>query len=118
MPITIGIGTASIARRTQPDRPRTSMRTPVARNAPTTSGKARCASAGPTSTVPGIVQKNTRGWRYRQEKAMLMSPFTKNEPKIQDERSDAVSPPCVPTARTIATGPDAAKMNPTSALTP
>ncbi len=37
MPITIGIGTASIARRTQPDSPSASMRTPVAMYAPITS---------------------------------------------------------------------------------
>ncbi len=37
MPITIGIGTASIARRTQPDRPSASMRIPVAMYAPITS---------------------------------------------------------------------------------
>ena len=64
-----------------------------------------------------MVQKNTSGWRYSQQKAMLISPFTKNAPKIHDARSDAVRPPRVPTARMIATGPDAAKMNPTSALT-
>ena len=37
IPITIGIGTASIARRTQPESPSASMRTPVAMNAPITS---------------------------------------------------------------------------------
>ncbi len=37
MPITIGIGTASIARRTQPDSPSASIRTPVAMYAPITS---------------------------------------------------------------------------------
>ncbi len=47
---------------------------------------------------------------------MLTRPLMKNAPKIQDERSAALSPPCAPTARMIATGPEAAKMNATSAL--
>ena len=63
MPMTMGIGTASMARLTQPLKPRASIRTPVATNAPITSGKVRCPSAGPTSTAPGIVQKKTSGWR-------------------------------------------------------
>ena len=63
MPITIGIGIASMARRTQPVRPSAIMRKPVARNAPITSGKLRWVSAGPTSTVPGMVQKKASGWR-------------------------------------------------------
>jgi len=45
-----------------------------------------------------------------------MSPLTKNAPKIHDARSDSDRPPRVPTARMIATGPDAAKMKATSAL--
>ena len=65
-----------------------------------------------------MVQKNTSGWRYRHEKAMLIRPLTKNAPKIHDARSAALSPPRVPTARMMASGPDAAKMNPTSAFTP
>src|SRR3989304_2078557 len=48
---------------------------------------------------------------------MLISPLRKTEPKIHDDMSEAVSPPRVPTARTIATGPEAAKMNATIALT-
>ena len=39
---------------------------PVATNAPTTSARRRCVSAGPTSTVPGIVQKKASGIRYSQ----------------------------------------------------
>ena len=41
----------------------------------------------------------------------------KNEPNSHDDRSSGESPPRVPTARMIATGPEAAKMNATSALT-
>jgi hypothetical protein len=63
MPMTIGIGTRSMNRRTQPVRPRTTTSTPVATNAPMTSGHVRCPRAGPTRTVPGMVQKNARGWR-------------------------------------------------------
>ncbi len=63
MPITIGMGTASIARRTQPERPSASMRSPAAMYAPITSAKLRWTSAGPTSTAPGMVQKKTSGWR-------------------------------------------------------
>ena len=63
MPITIGIGIACMARRTQPVRPSAVMSNPVARNAPITSGKLRWVSAGPTSTVPGMVQKKASGWR-------------------------------------------------------
>src|SRR5688572_17841454 len=47
---------------------------------------------------------------------MLMSPFTKNAPKIQEARSDSDRPPRVPTARTIATGPEMEKRNATRAL--
>ncbi len=61
--ITIGIGTASIARRTQPLSPRTSISTPVARKAPITSGKLRWPSAGPTSTAPGMLQRKISGCR-------------------------------------------------------
>lgn len=63
MPMTMGMGIASIERRIQPLKPRSSISTPVAKNAPITSGKLRCPSAGPTSTVPGMVQKNTSGCR-------------------------------------------------------
>ncbi len=48
---------------------------------------------------------------------MLISPFRKNAPKIHEDRSEGVSPPRAPTARMIATGPEAAKMNATTALT-
>ena len=61
--ITIGMGMTLITRRTQPVRPRTRMSTPVAMKAPMTSGKVRCPRAGPTSTVPGIVQNIAKGWR-------------------------------------------------------
>jgi hypothetical protein len=40
---------------------------------------------------------------------MLMRPLRKNEPKIHDARSAGASPPRVPTASMIATGPVAAK---------
>ena len=63
MPMTIGIGTACMARRTQPVKPRAIINTPVAMKAPMTSGNVRWPSAGPTSTVPGMVQKNTSGCR-------------------------------------------------------
>ncbi len=48
---------------------------------------------------------------------MLISPLTKKAPKSHEDRSDALRPPRVPTARTMATGPEAAKTNATSALT-
>jgi hypothetical protein len=63
MPITIDNGMADIRRPTQPVRPRANMKTPVAMNAPTISGHDRWDSAGPTSTVPGMVQKNAIGTR-------------------------------------------------------
>jgi len=44
-------------------------------------------------------------------------PFRKNEPKSQDAMSEGARPPRVLTARTIATGPVAAKMNATTPLT-
>ena len=47
---------------------------------------------------------------------MLTRPLTKNAPKIHEARSDSVSPPRVPTARMIATGPDAANTKATNAL--
>jgi hypothetical protein len=48
---------------------------------------------------------------------MLISPLTKKAPKSQEDRSAALRPPRVPTVRMMATGPEAAKMNATSALT-
>ncbi len=112
MPITIAIGIASINRRTQPNRPRTSIRTPVATKAPTTSANRKCPSAGPTSTVPGIVQKNTSGDRYSRQAAIDSRPLRKNAPKIQEAISASDRPPPMPTARITATGPVAAKMKP------
>src|SRR5688572_24359920 len=48
---------------------------------------------------------------------MLIRPLRKNEPKSHEAMSDGASPPRVATARTIATGPVAAKMNATTPLT-
>ncbi len=117
MPITIGIGTMAMARRTQPLNPSSSISTPVATNAPITCGKLRCPSAGPTSTVPGIVQKNASGCRYSQQNSSVTRPLRKNEPKTHEARSDSDNPPRVPTARITATGPVAAKMKPITPLT-
>lgn len=61
--MTIGIGSASITRRTSPDAPSTSTSRPVTRNAPITSGQDRCPSDPPTRIVPGIVQAKPRGCR-------------------------------------------------------
>ena len=63
MPITMDNGMADIRRPTQPVRPRANMKIPVAMNAPTISGQDRCDNAGPTSTVPGMVQKKAIGRR-------------------------------------------------------
>ncbi len=52
------------------------------RRTPTTSAQRRWPSAGPTSTVPGIVQKNTSGCRYNVQKSSVISPLMKNAPKI------------------------------------
>ena len=116
MPITIGIGNACMARRTHPVAPSTSIRTPVAMKAPITSAKVRWPSAGPTRTVPGMVQKNASGWRYAKQKAMLMSPLMKNAPNSHDARSASLSPPLVPVARITTTGPLAANRNATRPL--
>jgi hypothetical protein len=40
----------------------------------------------------------------------------KNDPKIHDAISDSLKPPRAPTARMIATGPEAAKIKPITAL--
>lgn len=48
---------------------------------------------------------------------MLISPFSANAPKSHELRSTGERLPRAPMARTIATGPVAAKMNATSALT-
>jgi hypothetical protein len=84
----------------------------VPKNAPTTSGQRRWASAGPTSTVPGIVQKKASGCRYSAQASTVSSPLRKNTPKIQDASSAGDRPPAVPTARITATGPVAEKMSP------
>ena len=112
MAITIGIGTAAMARRTHPESPSTSMSSPVAKKAPTTSAKLRWPSAGPTSTVPGIVQKNASGCRYSQQASTVSRPLRKNTPKIQDASSAGERRPAVPTARITATGPVAEKIMP------
>jgi len=114
--ITIGIGRASIARRTQPVSPSTSMRIPVATKAPITSGKLRCVSAGPTSTAPGMLQRKTSGCRYASDSVMLITPFRKNAANTHEARSVSLNPPRAPTERMIATGPLMAKRNATNAL--
>ena len=64
MPITIGMGTASIARRTQPESPSASIRTPVAMKRADRLGPAQVRRApARRSTAPGMVQKNTSGCR-------------------------------------------------------
>lgn len=88
------------------------MSRPVATNAPTTSGHRRWPRAGPTSTVPGIVQKNASGWRYTQHATTVSRPFRKNTPNTHDASSAGERPPWVPTARMTATGPVAAKIRP------
>jgi hypothetical protein len=115
--MTIGIGTASIARRTTPERPSASIRTPVTTNAPTISAKLARASAGPRRTVPGMVQKNTSGWRYFKQNAIESSPLRKKAPKIHDAICASLKPPRDPTARMIATGPEIEKAKATIALT-
>ena len=49
---------------------------------------------------------------------MLISPLTKNALKSHEAISDGLKPPRVPMARTMATGPEAAKVNATTALAP
>ena len=88
------------------------MSTPVAKNAPTTSGHRRWPRAGPTRTVPGIVQKKASGWRYTQHAATVSTPLRKKTPNTHDASSACVRPPWVPTARITATGPVAAKISP------
>ena len=63
MPMTIGIGNACMARRTHPVAPRISISRPVAMKAPMICANVKWPSAGPTRTVPGMVQKNASGWR-------------------------------------------------------
>ena len=63
------------------------MSSPVAKNAPTTSGHGRWPRAGPTRTVPGIVQKNASGWRYSQHAATVSTPLRKKTPNIHDASS-------------------------------
>ena len=61
--ITMGIGSAAITGRTQPVRPTARMTSAVTAKAPSTSGQVRWSSEPPTTTVPGMVQKNASGWR-------------------------------------------------------
>lgn len=61
--MTIGMGSTRITRPTHPLRPSSRMSTAVTMNAPNTSLHGRWRSAVPTTTVPGIVQKNPSGWR-------------------------------------------------------
>jgi len=79
-------------------------------------GPAEVAERRANQHRPGIVQKKTSGCRYSVQKSRVISPLTKNEPKIHDDRSDSLKPPRAPTARMIATGPEAAKMKPITAL--
>ena len=116
MPMTIGIGTACIARRTQPVAPSTAISSAVAKYAPTTSAKLRCASAGPTSTVPGMVQKKASGCRYSAQKRIVTIPLTKKTPNSHEASCASLRPPRVPTARMMATGAVAAKTQPMKPL--
>ena len=88
------------------------MSSPVAKKAPTTSGHARWPSAGPTRTVPGIVQKKASGPRYTQHAITVSAPLRKKTPNTHDASSACDRPPWVPTARITATGPVAAKIRP------
>ena len=90
------------------------MSSPVAKKAPTTSGHVRWPRAGPTRTVPGIVQKKASGWRYSQQASTVSTPLRKKTPKTHDASSACDRPPWVPTARITATGPVAAKIRPIS----
>ena len=63
-----------------------------------------------------MVQKKASGWRYSQQKKMLMSPLTKNTPKIHDASSASLKPPRVPTDKMTATGAVAAKTQPMKPL--
>ena len=81
-----------------------------------TSAKLRCVSAGPTSTVPGMVQKKASGWRYSQQNRMVISPLTKKAPNSQDASCASLKPPCVPTDRMMATGAVAANSQPMKPL--
>jgi hypothetical protein len=49
---------------------------------------------------------------------MLINPLTKNALKSHEAISDGLKPPRVPMARTMATGPEAANVNATTALAP
>ena len=94
MPMTIGIGMAAIARRTQPVRPApaSARRWRSTRRPPRPAAGA--PSAGPTSTVPGMVQKKASGCRYSQQASTVSTPLRKNTPKIHDASSAWDSPPC------------------------
>ena len=63
MPMTIGIGTACIARRTQPEAPSTRISSSGGVEGADHLGEGEVRSAGPTSTVPGMVQKKHSGSR-------------------------------------------------------
>ena len=63
-----------------------------------------------------MVQKKASGCRYSQQNRMLISPLTKNTPKIHDDSSASLKPPRVPTDRMIATGAVAEKTQPMKPL--
>lgn len=61
--ITMGMGSASMTRRTRPVTPNTVISAAVTKNAPTTSAQLRCVREPPTRIVPGMVQKKPSGCR-------------------------------------------------------
>lgn len=84
--------------------------------APTNSAALSRTGVGPTSAVPGIVQKKASGWRCSQQNPMVVSPWTKKAPNSQQASCASLNPPSMPTARMMATGAVAANSQPMKPL--
>lgn len=111
--ITMGIGREDMIVRTQPVRPIARITSAVTTKAPNTSGHVRWFSEEPTTTVPGIVQKNDSGCRYTQDAMAVRMPLRKNTPNTHDASWAALSPPWMPAERITAMGPVAENTSPT-----
>ena len=81
-----------------------------------TCGNVRWPSAGPTSTVPGMVQKNTSGCRQARLKAMLIRPLMKKRAEQPRGEIGLGEPALAAGRQDDDRGPLAANRKPTSPL--
>ena len=110
--ITIGIGMAAIARRTQPLRPKPRMSRPGGVERTYHLGEREVAQRGADQDGAGDGPEERKRLAVEPAGKIVRNPLMKKTPKTHDASSACDRPPCTPTARITATGPVAAKMSP------